>query len=84
MKKKSNELASRGRRCRKIEKIMKLWVLLMTLGCLSLSANSLSPAAADLMDLKDCTVMSLFQAIQQQTNLYFVYNQKKFLPELTN
>ena len=62
----------------KIEKIMKLWVLLMTLGCLSLSANSLAQRQRISLDLKDCTVMSLFQAIQQQTNLYFVYNQKNF------
>ena len=50
----------------------------MTLGCLSLSANSLAQRQRISLDLKDCTVMSLFQAIQQQTNLYFVYNQKNF------
>ena len=78
MKKNRTNWHPGGRRCRKIEKIMKLWVLLMTLGCLSLSANSLAQRQRISLDLKDCTVMSLFQAIQQQTNLYFVYNQKNF------
>ena len=78
MKKNRTNWHPGGRRCRKIEKIMKLGVLLMTLGCLSLSANSLAQRQRISLDLKDCTVMSLFQAIQQQTNLYFVYNQKNF------
>ena len=78
MKKNRTNWHPGGRRCRKIEKIMKLWVLLMTLGCLSLSANSLAQRQRISLDLKGCTVMSLFQAIQQQTNLYFVYNQKNF------
>jgi len=63
---------------REMRKIMKLLVLLMTWGCLSLSAGSLAQRQRVSLDLKNCTVMNLFQAIQQQTHLYFVYNQRNF------
>lgn len=57
---------------------MKLLVLLITWGCLSVSASSLAQRQRISLDLKDCTVMDLFQAIQQQTDLCFVYSQRNF------
>ncbi len=78
MKKKSNSRYPVGHWCRKMGKVMKLWLLLMALGCMSLSANSLAQNQRISLNLKDCTVIELFQAIQSQTNLYFVYNQKNF------
>lgn len=57
---------------------MKLLVLLMTCGCLSVSASSLAQHQRISLNLKNCTVMDLFQAIQQQTELCFVYSQRNF------
>ena len=63
---------------RKIGKVMKLLVFLLTLGCLSVSARTLAQQQRVTLNLRNCTVMELFQAIQQQTDLFFVYNYRNF------
>lgn len=63
---------------RKIGKVMKLLVILLTWACLSVSARTLAQQQRVTLDLKGCTVMELFQAIQQQTDLFFVYNYRNF------
>lgn len=61
-----------------IGKIMKLIVFMMTVGCLSLSAASLAQQQKVSLELKNCTVMQFFEAIQKQTNLYFFYDRSHF------
>ena len=66
-------------RPQKIGKVMKLLVVVfLTLGGLSVSAHTSAQQQHVTLDLKECTVMELFQAIQQQTNLFFVYNPRNF------
>ena len=57
---------------------MKLTVLFMIWGCLGISAMSVAQNQRVSLDLQHCTVMQLFEAIQQQTGLYFFYDQKHF------
>ena len=62
-----------------IGKMMKLVVVIfLTLGGLSVSAHTSAQQQHVTLDLKECTVMELFQAIQQQTDLFFVYNHRNF------
>lgn len=61
-----------------ISKIMKLIFLFMTLGCLSLTAESVAQRQKVSLNLKNCTLMQLFEKIQQQTNLYFFYDENHF------
>lgn len=60
---------------------MKLLLLLLTCGYLSLSANTYAQQQRVTLHLKGCSVEDLFYAIQEQTNLFFVYSQRDF-PEL--
>ena len=63
----------------KTGKVMKLLVIvLLTLSGLSVSARASAQQQRVTLDLKECTVMELFQAIQQQTDLFFVYNHMNF------
>lgn len=62
----------------KTGRVTKLLVFMLTWGCLSLSASARAQEQRVTLNLKNSTVMELFQAIQQQTNLFFVYNQRDF------
>ena len=53
---------------------MKLFVLLTCCFTLSLSANSLAQQVRVSLDMKDVGVQALFDEIQRQTNLYFLFN----------
>ena len=59
---------------RKILMVMKLFVLLTCCFTLSLSANSLAQQVRVSLDMKDVGVQALFDEIQRQTNLYFLFN----------
>lgn len=54
--------------------VMKLFVLLTCCFTLSLSANSLAQQVRVSLDMKDVGVQALFDEIQRQTNLYFLFN----------
>lgn len=58
----------------KIEKVMKLFWILMCLFTFSVSANTLAQQERVSLNLKDVAVRALFDEIQRQTNLYFVFN----------
>ena len=58
----------------KIEKVMKLFWILMCLFTFSVSANTLAQQERVSLNLKDVAVRTLFDEIQRQTNLYFVFN----------
>lgn len=62
----------------KIEKMMKLLVLLLTCSCLTLSANTMAQQQRVTLNLKNCSVKDLFYEIQRQTDLFFVYNLRNF------
>lgn len=62
----------------KIEKMMKLLVLLLTCSCLTLSANMMAQQQRVTLNLKNCSVKDLFYEIQRQTDLFFVYNLRNF------
>lgn len=62
----------------KIEKMMKLLVLLLTCSCLMLSANTMAQQQRVTLNLKNCSVKDLFYEIQRQTDLFFVYNLRNF------
>ena len=53
-------------------------VLFMILGCVSVSARSVAQNQRVSLNLRNCTVMQLFEEIQQQTRLFFFYDQKHF------
>ena len=50
----------------------------MILGCVSVSARSVAQNQRVSLNLRNCTVMQLFEEIQQQTRLFFFYDQKHF------
>lgn len=50
----------------------------MMLGCLGLSAKSVAQQQKVTLDLKGCTLMELFEKIQEQTDLYFFYDENHF------
>ena len=58
----------------KIEKVMKLFWILMCVFTFSVSAESLAQQERVSLNLKDVAVRALFDEIQRQTNLYFVFN----------
>lgn len=58
----------------KIEKVMKLFWILMCVFTFSVSANTLAQQERVSLNLKDVAVRALFDEIQRQTNLYFVFN----------
>ena len=58
----------------KIEKVMKLFWILMCVFTFSVSANTLAQQERVSLNLKDVAVRTLFDEIQRQTNLYFVFN----------
>ena len=60
----------------KIEKVMKLFWILMCVFTFSVSAESLAQQERVSLNLKDVAVRALFDEIQRQTNLYFVFNGK--------
>lgn len=62
----------------KLGKIMKLLFLLLTCGYLSVSANTYAQHQRVSLHLKGSSVADLFYAIQEQTNLFFVYSQRDF------
>lgn len=57
---------------------MRLTVLFMILGCVGVSAESIAQKQRVSLNLQNCTVMQLFEEIQQQTGLYFFYDQQHF------
>lgn len=58
----------------KIEKVMKLFWILICVFTFSVSANTLAQQERVSLNLKDVEVRTLFDEIQRQTNLYFVFN----------
>ena len=59
---------------KKIEKVMKLFWILMCVFTFSVSANTLAQQERVSLNLKNVAVRVLFDEIQRQTNLYFVFN----------
>ncbi|MCQ4872967.1 SusC/RagA family TonB-linked outer membrane protein [Butyricimonas paravirosa] len=59
---------------KKIEKVMKLFWILMCVFTFSVSANTLAQQERVSLDLKDVAMRTLFDEIQRQTSLYFVFN----------
>ena len=53
---------------------MKLFWILMCVFTFSVSAESLAQQERVSLNLKDVAVRALFDEIQRQTNLYFVFN----------
>lgn len=78
MKKKEIVRFPRRGKSRQIGRIMKLSVLFYFLGCMSLSAMSVAQDQRVSLELKNCTVMRLFEEIQRQTGLNFFYDQNHF------
>ena len=78
MKKKRIVWFSSSGKSSQTSKIMKLIILFMTLGCLSLSAESVAQHQKVTLNLKNCTLMELFEEIQEQTDLYFFYDENHF------
>lgn len=78
MKKKRIVWFSSSGKSSQMSKIMKLIILFMTLGCLSLSAKSVAQRQKVTLDMKNCTLMELFEKIQEQTDLYFFYDENHF------
>ncbi len=78
MKKKEIVRFPRRGKSRQIGRIMKLSVLFYFLGCMSLSAMSVAQDQRVSLELRNCTVMHLFEEIQRQTGLYFFYDQNHF------
>lgn len=58
----------------KILVFMKLFILLTCCFTLSLSANGLAQSERVSLNLKNVSVQKLFDEIQRQTNLYFLFN----------
>ncbi|MFR5658544.1 MAG: hypothetical protein ACLUDU_11485 [Butyricimonas faecihominis] len=54
--------------------MMKLFWILMCVFTFSVSANTLAQQERVSLNLKDVAVRALFDEIQRQTNLYFVFN----------
>jgi len=50
----------------------------MILGCVCVSARSVAQNQRVSLNLRNCTVMQLFEEIQKQTRLFFFYDQKHF------
>ena len=59
---------------KKIERVMKFFWILMCAFTFSVSANSFAQQERVSLNLKDVAVRTLFDEIQRQTNLYFVFN----------
>lgn len=78
MKKKEIVRFPRSGKLRQIGRMMKLMVLFMILGCVSVSARSVAQNQRVSLNLRNCTVMQLFEEIQKQTRLFFFYDQKHF------
>ena len=78
MKKKEIVRFPRSGKLRQIGRMMKLMVLFMILGCVSVSARSVAQNQRVSLNLRNCTVMQLFEEFHQQTRLFFFYDQKHF------
>lgn len=59
---------------KKIESVMKFFWILMCAFTFSVSANTFAQQERVSLDLKDVAIRTLFNEIQRQTNLYFVFN----------
>ena len=59
---------------KKIERVMKLFWILMCALTFSVSANTFAQQERVSLDLKDVAIRVLFDEIQRQTSLYFVFN----------
>lgn len=62
---------------RKILMIMKLFILLTCCFTLTLSASSLAQQEKVSLSMKNVAVQKLFDEIQRQTNLYFLFNMEQ-------
>ena len=63
-----------GHRKRKVLLVMKLCISLMLFFTLGLSASTLGQQERVNLDLKNVSIKVLFDEIQKQTNLFFVFN----------
>lgn len=81
MKKREIVRFPRSGELNQICKMMKLTALFMIWGCLSLSAMSTAQNQRVSLNLRNCSVMRLFEEIQSQTNLFFFYDEDYFSRE---
>ena len=74
MKKKQSFYYFYGKKKNGLLRIMKLLVILLTMTCMTISANTFSQQQRVTLEMKNVGAMELFKEIQKKTNLYFVYN----------
>ena len=70
MKKKQSFYYFYGKKKNGLLRIMKLLVILLTMTCMTISANTFSQQQRVTLEMKNVGAMELFKEIQKKTNLY--------------